>query len=222
MAAVAGNDPELIVCGGQAVSFWAQRHGLHPVVSRDLDLLGDREAAQRIAAQLGAAIQYPGRYDMTVLTAVVRAVWRGRPLTIECLSSVPGIETDPEAISERVDLGACGRLRVLHPMALVLAKLHAVRFFEQAERHDEAHLRLVWTVAGRWLAELAATEAPRALRLVHLWHRTARQPANRRILDRLELDWKGLVPLAALRLRSGEEELAARFLAEHWPRLANS
>lgn len=51
------------------------------------------------------------------------------------------------------------------------------------------------------------------------WHRTARQPANRRILNRLELDWKALVPIEQLRERHSADPLVARFLDEQWPRL---
>lgn len=216
---MASDEEVPIVCGGQAVSFWAQHFGLHPVVSQNLDILLDRESAKRIADQLGGAASYPGRYDMTILTAVVRAVWNGRPLSIECLSSVPGIETDPEAISERIALGEAGFVRILHPIALVMSKLHAVRFFDQGERNDESHLRTAWLPARQWLADLASTEAPRVLRLIHQWHRTARQPANHRILNRLELDWKAVVPIKRLRERQSADPLVARFLAEQWPRL---
>lgn len=98
LAAMSSDEEVPIVCGGQAVSFWAQRFGLHPVVSQNQDILFDRESAKRLADRLGGAASFPGRYDMTILTAVVRAVWKGRPLNIECLSSVPGIETDPESL----------------------------------------------------------------------------------------------------------------------------
>ena len=39
LAAMSSDEEVPIVCGGQAVSFWAQRFGLHPVVSQDLDIL---------------------------------------------------------------------------------------------------------------------------------------------------------------------------------------
>lgn len=219
LAALTASEEEVIVCGGQAVAFWAQHFGLQPVVSQDLDVILDRDGATRIAELLGGSSTYPGRYDMTVLTAVVRAPWQGRRLSIECLSSVPGIETDPDAISERITLGTHAPIRVLHPVALVMAKLHAIRHFDQTERNDEAHLRTAWLAAQRWLSDLVATESPRALRLVHQWHRSARQTGNRRVLDRLQLDWKTLVPIDALEARRPTDPLVARFLAEHWPRL---
>jgi len=195
---------------------------LAPVASRDLDLLGDRDAARRAAHLLEAEARFPSRHDMTVLTAVVQAVWRGRPLKIEWLSSIPGIETDPEAISLEVSVSSETRIRVLHPMALVMAKLHALRYFDQEGRQDEAHLRIAWAAAGIWMEGLVGTESPRVLRLVHQWYRVVRQPGNRRVIDRLQLDWKSLVPLDALRCRSTEDALAARFLSEHWPRLAQA
>lgn len=217
---LARSDTDLVVCGGQAVAFWARRFELLPVASRDLDLLGDQEAARQVANLLGAVVQFPSRYDMTIITAVTQVVWQGHSLRIEWLSSVPGIETDPEAISVVLSLSSNIQFRILHPMALIMAKLHAVRFFDQQDRQDEAHLRIVWTAARLWMDGLVLTEAPWVLRLTHQWYRVVRQPGNRRVLDRLQLDWRSLIPLASLRNRAGEDDLVARFLSEHWPRLA--
>ncbi|MCC7377192.1 MAG: hypothetical protein IT581_21200 [Verrucomicrobiales bacterium] len=220
LESLAASDDELIVCGGQAVAFWSQRYGLTPITSRDLDVVADRESAKRMADRLGGTASYPGRYDMTVLTAVVRVAWFGKSLQIECLSTVPGLEPDPEAISEKLVLGATRHLRILHPMALVMAKLHALRFFDQTERQDESHFRVAWIAAQRWLIDLVESDSPHGLRLIHQWYRTARQRPNRRILDSLMLDWKALIPLEALHQRQTLDPLIARFLAEQWPRLA--
>jgi hypothetical protein len=207
------------VCGGQAVGYWAQRYGLGAVVSRDLDLIGDRDDARAAASILGATVRYPDRYDMTVLTAVLHTVWQGRPLMIEWLSSVPGIETDPEATSVLVEYRKHRLCRILHPLSLVMAKLHAVRFFDPEGRQDEAHLRTMMEAARLWLAEVAETDGPRALRLVHQWHRMTRQSGYRKVLHRLDLDWTTLIPLEVLGRRSTEDTLIARFLKDHWPRL---
>ncbi len=73
--------------------------------------------------------------------------------------------------------------------------------------------------ARLWLSEVTETDGPRALRLVHQWHRMARQPGYRKVLQRLGLDWTALIPLEALGRRSTEDPLIARFLDEHWPRI---
>lgn len=219
LAAFPAGESEPILCGGQAVAFWAFCFDLGALVSRDLDLVGDREDAERVAAAIGATVHYPHRYDMTVLTAVVRGTWRGRPLTIEWLSSVPGIETDPESISERMDLGR-GRLRVLHPVALAMAKLHALRFFDQQGRNDALHLQVALSAARQWLEAEVAVNAPRVLRLIHQWHRAARVAGNRRELVERSLDWRSLVPLERLQQAAADDGLVARFISEHWVRIA--
>lgn len=219
LESLAASEEELIICGGQAVAYWSQRYGLTPITSRDLDVVADREIARRMADRLGGTASYPGRYDMTVLTAVIRVAWFGKSLQIECLSTVPGLEPDPEAISEQLTLGTSKHLRILHPVALVMAKLHALRFFDQTERQDESHLRVAWIAARSWLSNLMESNGPHALRLIHQWYRTARQRPNRRILESLMLDWKSLIPLEALLQRQTSEPLIARFLSEQWPRI---
>jgi hypothetical protein len=75
LESLAASEQELIICRGQAVAYWSQRYGLTPITSRDLDVVADREIARRMADRLVGTASYPGRYDMTVLTAVIRVAW---------------------------------------------------------------------------------------------------------------------------------------------------
>lgn len=216
---LADSEDQPVICGGQAVGFWAARYKLGGIVSRDLDVLGERDGATRFAAALGATIRYPERYEMTVLAAAIRTTWLGRTVDIEWLNSIPGIEADPEAISVVVDLGgSC--LRVLHPVPLGVAKLHALRFFDQRERNDAAHLKVVIPAARERLSEELQIDAAGALRSIHRWYRATRIRGNRRILSDLNLDWRDAVPVARLEAAAGRDTRVARFLADHWPRLS--
>lgn len=219
LVALSGDRTELVLCGGQAVAFWAQRYGIGAVVSQDVDLMGDREDARRAAELLKTSVHYPGRYDMTVLTAMIRVQWEGKLLTIEWLNSVPGIETDPETISEKVVLKEDRSLRVLHPVALAISKLHALRFFDQEERRDAEHLRIVLKASALWLGELLEGNSARALRYVHQWSRVARVAGARRVLTEQGIDWKEAIPLARLEELAAADALVGKFLKEHWPRL---
>lgn len=182
--------------------------------------MGDREDARRAADILKTSAHYPGRYDMTVLTAMIRVQWQGRLLTIEWLNSVPGIETDPETISEKVMLKENRSLRVLHPVALAISKLHALRFFDQEERRDAEHLRIVLNASAPWLGKMLESHSARALRYVHQWSRAAKVAGARRILTQQGIDWKDAVPLARLGELAETDALVGKFLKEHWPRLA--
>jgi hypothetical protein len=216
--AVEGSEP--IICGGQAVGYWAARYGREALVSRDLDAIGDREDARRIAALLGGVVRLPHHYEMTVLAAVVSGTWRGRDVTIELLNSVPGIETDPEEISVREFLSPGLGFRVLHPVALLSAKLHAVRFFSQEGRNDLPHLRTVLELAEAWLGETVATDPEWALLLIHRWYRFARVAGNRKVLLENGIDWRTAVPLMTLARVAGGNAEIRRFLELHWPRIS--
>lgn len=218
VASLTTGELEPIVCGGQAVAFWAARFGLGTWVSRDLDLVASRDEAAAVSGKLAGSIRYPSPYEMTVLTAVIRGSWLGRVLEVECLSNIPGLETEPDEISVQVPVNG-GTIRILHPVALGLAKLHALRFFNQEGRKDAAHLQVSLQAGERWLAETARANPRRALLLIHRWYRAARVPGNRRILKEQQVDWTSVVPLPELKNLAPEQPQVRRFLSDQWPRL---
>ncbi len=218
VASLTTGELEPIVCGGQAVAFWATRFGLGTWVSRDLDLVASQDEAAAVNRKLAGSIRYPSQYEMTVLTAVIRGSWLGRTLEVECLSNVPGLETEPDEISVQVPING-GIIRILHPTALCLAKLHALRVFNQEGRKDAAHLRVSLQAGERWLAEVVRANPHRALLLIHRWYRAARVRGNRRVLKEQQLDWALMVPLPELKKMAPEQPQVRRFLSDQWPRL---
>ena len=214
---VARLDGGFIVCGGQAISYWAARYGLGVTVSRDLDLIGSRQQAPAVARLLAGRLHYPHSYDMTVLAAVIEGTWDGRSLLVEILHNVPGLETDASEIS--VELQPYEDLRILHPIALCIAKLHAVRHFDQTGRTDADHLRIALEASRHWLEELLPVDSRPGLLHLNRWFRTLRADSNRKALARLGLSWRSPVPLSLLEATAAREPMVRAFLERHWPRV---
>ncbi len=77
---------------------------------------------------------------------------------VEFINTVPGLDTfNPEKASVRQLFNAGARqkaLLVLSPVSLVLAKLYALRAFDQTDRQDELHLRVSLVTANRFIIQL--------------------------------------------------------------------
>ena len=76
---------------------------------------------------------------------------------MEILHAVPGLDSNNPltvAVSEevRAALGK-GKLLVMSPVSLVLAKLHALRHFSQDDRQDLVHLRVCLDASTQFIRE---------------------------------------------------------------------
>ncbi len=95
------NTPEpLVIVGGQAVNLWGLYYfsctnELAPFVSRDLDVLGDRQTLLRISETVGAKPTFfPINPPTNEVGVVIGKGLDGGPLMIEVLSHVHGIKND--------------------------------------------------------------------------------------------------------------------------------
>jgi hypothetical protein len=74
------------------------------------------------------------------------------------LHTIPGLDTvDADKASLRQELAAGQEriaIKVLSPVSMVCAKLHALRHFEQAARNDLEHLRVCLQAAKMFISEL--------------------------------------------------------------------
>jgi hypothetical protein len=77
---------------------------------------------------------------------------------VEFINTVPGLDTfNPEKATLRqfFKTGAWQKeLLILSPVSLVLAKLYALRAFDQADRQDELHLKVSLVTARHFLIQL--------------------------------------------------------------------
>ena len=95
---------------------------------------------------------------MTVWVGGIPLKVKGEQTLVEFVSTVPGLDTfNPEKASVQQSFRSGGRhkkLLVLSPVSLVLAKLHALRAFEQAGRQDELHLKTSLVTANSFIIQL--------------------------------------------------------------------
>ncbi|HEY3916020.1 MAG TPA: hypothetical protein VGN61_16150, partial [Verrucomicrobiae bacterium] len=151
--------------GGQAVAWWANHYGIKVrvgdresnVTSNDIDFWGERSDLVELAKQLRHRPIFPHEYEMTVWVGAFQITIRDQQSVVEFLHTVPGLDTNnpDDACVEQIYLGKSVKknILVLSPVSLVLAKLHALRHFDQKTRHDEQHLKVSIETSKRFIIE---------------------------------------------------------------------
>lgn len=156
---LATKEPVLLV-GGQAVNLWAVYYEartaeLAPFVSRDVDVLGDRETLEALGKLTGTKPQiFPLRPPTNEVGVVVAKDAGGQPLLIEVLRSVHGVSN--EELREPVYTMALGKthVRVPSPIVLLQAKIANVADIAQPGRQDARHVAILALVLPAYLADL--------------------------------------------------------------------
>jgi CRISPR/Cas system-associated endoribonuclease Cas2 len=159
---LATKEPVLLV-GGQAVNLWAiyyesRTAELAPFVSRDVEVLGDRDTLTALAKVAGTKPQFfPLRPPTNEVGVVIAKDPNGLPLLIEVLRYVHGI--DNEDLRAPVYTVAVGetRVQVPGPIALLQAKLANVADFAQAGRQDGRHVAILFRLLPAYLDDLQKT-----------------------------------------------------------------
>jgi hypothetical protein len=170
---------EMVLVGGQALAFWAAYYRTSApalAVTKDVDLLGTRRDAQRLARGLDARVTFPRRRDLTLLTAqVVKDLPGNAYVSIDVLSRVYGKIT-PEAIMRRSILAETpvGTFRVMHPLDVLQGRLENVHgLAEKRDEHGIAQLELAIRMTREFLRDVASREGagpnePRPVMLRHV------------------------------------------------------
>jgi hypothetical protein len=167
---LATKDPVLLV-GGQAVNLWAlyyrdRTNDLAPFVSRDADVLGDRETLSALAKLAGAKPQFfPLRPPSNEVGVVIGRDANGAPMLIEVLRHVHGISN--EELREPVYTMALGenrvRVQVPGPIALLQAQIANFVDLNQTARQDARHLDILSRLMPAYLADLRGSVADRRM-----------------------------------------------------------
>ncbi|MBS0630322.1 MAG: hypothetical protein JSS11_00280 [Verrucomicrobia bacterium] len=171
----------VLVVGGQAVNLWALYYkdrttDLAPFVSRDADVLGDRETLAEIGRVIGVKPQFfPLRPPTNEIGVVVARDVEGHPLMVEVLRSVHGA-TNAELREPAYTLTVGEKpvaIQVPGPIALLKAKIANVAGLHQEGRQDGRHVVILARLMPAYLHELQTITL-------------AGQLAERRLLDYLE------------------------------------
>ena len=158
----------LFLVGGQAVNLWALYYRertieLAPFVSRDADVLGDRDTLTALGKLTGTKPQFfPLRPPSNEVGVVIAKDANGLPLLVEVLRYVHGV-SDKE-LRDPVYTLAIGdgpvQVQVPGPIALLQAKIANVAGLQQTGRQDARHVLILARLLPSYLEDLqkAATE----------------------------------------------------------------
>ncbi len=173
----------MLLVGGQAVNLWALYYNevtlhLAPFVSRDIDVLGQRETLRSIAELAGLKPNYfPLKPPSNEVGYIMPRDASNSPMIIEVLRWVNGVSEDElEADSVIFKIGK-GKVpvKVPSPVTLLKAKLANLDGIKQQGRQDAKHVRILSKLLPSYLRDIAET--------VRSGKRTERDFVN--ILERL-------------------------------------
>ncbi len=156
---LATQEPVLLV-GGQAVNLWAMYYesrtaALAPFVSRDVDVLGDRETLEALGKLAGTKPQFfPVKPPTNEIGVVIAKDRNGRPLLIEVLRYVHGV-TNAELRDPVYTLSVGeNHVQVPSPIALLQAKIANVADLAETGLQDARHVAILAQVLPAYLEDL--------------------------------------------------------------------
>lgn len=222
---LATKEPVLLV-GGQAVNLWALYYQSHtaelaPFVSRDVDVLGDRETLTALGQVAGAKPQFfPVKPPTNEVGVVIAKDSHGLPLLIEVLRYVHGVSN--KELREPVYTVALGdvRVQVPSPIALLQAKIANVADLAQSGRQDARHVLILARLLPAYLRDLRRAAVAGGMserQLIDYLERllgVVTTTKAKKVLETLKINPSGL--FAGL----GDQKLPklAAFLEKHLPR----
>ncbi len=158
---LATQEPLLLV-GGQAVNLWALYYkdrtaDLAPFVSRDADILGDRETLVALGKLAGTKPQFfPLKPPGNEIGVVIARDAHGSPMLIEVLRSVHGA-SNKELREPAYTLAIGGsqvRVQVPGPIAMLQAKIANLTDLRQTGRQDGRHVLILARLLPAYLEDL--------------------------------------------------------------------
>lgn len=165
-AVLAAPEPFLLV-GGQAVNLWAlyfqdETKDYAPFVSRDADILGDRDTLARLGKRAGRKPQYfPLRPPTNEVGVVIATDSAGVPMLIEVLRHVKG--ASDEELRQPVYRFSIGEppaiVETPGPIVLLQAKVANLAELDQRNRQDGRHILILNRLMPSYLATLRDSAA---------------------------------------------------------------
>lgn len=225
---------ECVLIGGQAVVWWAERYGIkmevrgqkQEITSRDIDFWGSSADLIATAKALNAVPAFPDRRELTALAGAIGLSVAGKRTALEMVRAVPGIDSDdPFAVAMEESLDD-RKLLVLSPVSLVLAKLHALRHFDQTDRQDLFHLQVSLRTSDLFIAESLPNDLRFALwNCNRLINAHGRKP-NQRLETEHAFQILSGIPIGSIRTAAHDPAQPAEarkklqnFLTIQWPRV---
>jgi hypothetical protein len=206
----AAGQPYLLI-GGQAVNYWAEHYlpsepqleKLQPFTSEDIDFKGSHADVERIARQLALPPSYPPKVAMTALSGAIPFQIGDLKSTIEVVRRIPGISSSMATPAIEAEWEG-NTIRVLDPVSLLACKLELAATVLQEKRRDVAHLKILLPCVRSFLGELlqqveiGSLPAREWLKVANQVLKLTTSVRARKIANRHRIDWKDILPLAAI------------------------
>jgi hypothetical protein len=200
----------IIIVGGQAVNFWADRYtpdeprllAYRPFTSRDLDLLASIANAYRLALETRSTVEKPRRDAASPVLANVQVDTGDVVRSVQFLKSIRGV-TNREIEKNAVQF-SIGNVEISlgDPITMLKAKLHNMIELDQRGRNDRIHVEILRLCVPLFLErQLAAADdteaaARECLRSMQRILELSRSMIARRLG---EFNWKDLIPIDRLK-----------------------
>lgn len=186
-----------VLIGGQAVAVWAEVYGVSledgmGFTSGDVDFQGTRADVASAAAVFQTRAHYPTNRphpDPTNAGSITISLEDGRPLIIQVLHTVAGVDSgEVSATAVPFDTDH-GQLRVIHPVLLMEAKVCNAVSNRRDDEHTLRQSRACVVAAARHIQAIAKSDVRQALRLSQRVFRYSRTNLNaRKIYTRHQID----------------------------------
>lgn len=160
------NSPHTVLIGGQAIALWCKRYGIDPrlpVLTEDVDYLGTRAEARRISARLKIphTLKIANLDDATPNSALLLVELEGYPdpVMVDYLASIVGVDTKELERSAVVVEYEGEKLRVIHPLLLLQAKIWNLYHLENKRtREGIEQARLAIQVVAAFIENSVASQ----------------------------------------------------------------
>lgn len=200
----------IIIVGGQAVNFWADRYApdepkllaYRPFTSRDLDLLASIMNAYRLALAVHGTVEKPKRRVASPVLGNVEVKAGGVARSVQFLKSVRGVSNrEIEKTAIPFVLGNV-EISVADPITMLKAKLHNLVELDQRDRNDRNHVEILRICVPLFLERqlTAAEETDAAAReCLRSMQRVVEMSLSAVALQLGQFDWKALIPTERLK-----------------------
>lgn len=166
-AAVLAADQPLLMVGGQAVNLWAlyyrdETKDLAPFVSRDADILGDRDTLTLLGKLAGKKPQFfPLKPPTNEVGVVIATDSAGAPMLLEVLRHVKGASNDElRQPAYRFGIGEPPTIvQAPGPIVLLQAKVANLAEIDQRDRRDGRHILILNRLMPSYLSTLRDSTA---------------------------------------------------------------
>ncbi len=222
----------LIIVGGQAVNFWANKYtkekelqNFKPYTSDDIDFYGLKEEADNVAKALGVEIELSKKGSPSPVSAFFEVVGpNGVKMSVHFLHNLYGIKDELIASSALEGYWKGIPVRVTNPIVGLQGKIACLDGLDQSDRQDEKHVRILIICVRAFLKEIAEKveshdeQARELLDAIEVIVKILNSRQSRLVSQKFSINFSNIIPVENLRKMSDPK--IVKFLDKRYPDIA--